>query len=170
MSCMVYLLKAGISLSPAVMIRPSFYESNTIIFESVTQRLFPYLSQHKEWVIVPESADLRNEAEALREHILKNHPQLDVEIKAFQVSDKPLGVLSKPKVQLSAFSQESFIISKQCVHMKRLNEKCFKEVSLHKSRRKFKELTKNHFMMTSYLDTHFLVLMQRQREQNTSPF
>lgn len=159
--CMVYLLKTGISLSPAVMIRPSIYNSENVILESAVQRLFPYFSQYKEWVIIPELKELENQAEALKARILKDHPSINVEIKAFKESDSPLRVLSQQTIMVSAFIPTNYDISLKCKNMQRLDYKCFKEVSLHKSRRKFKDSKKKYFMMTSYLDTNFLVLLQK---------
>lgn len=161
--CMVYLLKTGISLSPAVMIRPSVYATEDVILESSVQRLFPYFSQYKEWVIVPESQDLKNKAEALKVLILKEHPNTRIEIKAFNDSEAPLRVLSRQTIFLSPFLANDFPISTRCKNMQRLDYKCFKEVSLHKSRRKFKDLSKDYFMMTAYLDTNFLILIQKRR-------
>lgn len=160
--CMVYLLKTGISLSPAVMIRPSVYSTEDVILESTVQRLFPYFSQYKEWVIVPEFKELENQAEVLKTLILKHHPNIHIEIKAFSDSESPLRVLSRQTIMLSAFVPNDFPISAKCKNMQRLDYVCFKEVSLHKSRRKFKDLTKNYFMMTSYLDTNFLLLIQKR--------
>ena len=158
-ACMVYLLKTGISLAPAVLIKPSHYDSEPTVVAAVVQRLFPQLSQYKRWGV--SSAET---SQALAEMVVTEirNKHSDVALTRDIAVDNPNTLSSEGSARLyiQRFVRTGFSLSAECERMKRLNYKCFVEVSLHKSRRKIKDDGKKYFLMTSYLEKHFLLLIE----------
>lgn len=160
--CMFYLAKTGISLSPAVLIKPSTFTNETVPLKASIQRLFPQFSRNKSWSISPTPKSDPSLILQMKEHIKKKHPDvaLTEDPRALDYNEvlMPKETLT---IYVEAFKDEGFGISDVCNNMKRLNYKCFVEVSLHKSRRKMKDTSQKYFMLTSYLDSHFLLLIQQ---------
>jgi hypothetical protein len=159
--CMLFLWKNGISLSPAVLIKPSFLKTPDVIAHAVTQRLFPQLTQSREWrVFADESLLAQNTLGRLRDEIKNSHPDIKMEAMTPKGSEDAMVPSGDPVLYVQTFTFSDFSLSPQCENMKRLNYKCFVEVSLHKSRRKMKEENEKYFLMTSYMGKHFLLLLQ----------
>lgn len=158
-ACMVYLIKVGISLSPAVLIKPSQYESESTVVAAVVQRLFPHLSQYKRWGVTSEIKS-QTLAEMVGAEIRNKHSAVALTIDAAVNSTNMLSSEGPTRLYVHRFARTNFPLSRECESMKRLNYKCFVEVSLHKSRRKIKDDGKKYFLMTSYLEKHFILLVE----------
>jgi hypothetical protein len=158
-ACMVYLLKAGISLSPSVLIKPSHFDSESTVVAAGVQRLFPQLSQYKRWG-VSSTEQSQALAEMVVTEILNKHDDIALTRDIAVDSINTLSSEGSARLYIERFARTDFSLSTECVDMKRLNYKCFVEVSLHKSRRKIKDDGKKYFLMTSYLEKHFLLLIE----------
>lgn len=159
LACMVYLLRSGISLSPAVLIKPSHFSSQEMIAEAVVQRLFPQLTEYKNWELI---SALTSESELFVAQIRRAHSNVNVVAKSNLGNEQDvLDTTAEPRLYVQTYAAGSFDLSKDCETMKRLNYRCFVEISLHKSRRKMKDDGKKYFLMTSYLERHYLVLIQQ---------
>lgn len=163
-ACMVYLLKSGISLSPAVLIKPSHFSSQEQIADGVVRRLFPQLNENSQWQTKTPTAGLLS---SILDVIRAQHPRVTIEA---QNLDPEIQLESgeRPTLYVHVFPTSDFSLSKECEAMKRLNYKCFVEISLHKSRRKMKSDGKKYFLMTSYLERHYLVLVEEERADNNA--
>lgn len=156
---MVYLIKTGISLSPSVLIKPSHYDSESTAVAAVVQRLFPQLSQYKRWGLSSEPASLQL-AEMVGAEIRNKHSDVALTIDTAMDNPHTLSSEGSAHLYVQRFVRSEFPLSGECESMKRLNYKCLVEVSLHKSRRKIKNDGKKYFLMTSYLEKHFLLLIE----------
>ncbi len=158
-ACMVYLLKTGISLSPAVLIKPSHFDFESTVVVAGVQRLFPQLSQYKRWGV--SSAEQSQElAEKVLTEIRNKHDDIALTRDIAVDSINALSNEGSARLYIERFARTDFSLSAECEDMKRLNYKCFVEVSLHRSRRKIKDDGKKYFLMTSYLEKHFLLLIE----------
>ncbi len=158
LGCMIYLLRSGISLSPAVMIKPSHFSSEKVLAEAVVRRLFPQFNEVKHWQIYSPGSGTGKE---VMDVIAAAHGDVEVVRSDILSVEEQLHAEGLPRLYIQRFSASSYDLSKECETMKRLNYKCLVEISLHKSRRKMKEDERLYFMMTSYLDHHFLVLVEK---------
>lgn len=158
-ACMIYLIKTGISLSPAVLIKPSHFDSESTVVAATVQRLFPQLSEYKRWGV---TSDMKSQAlgDLIVSEIRKEHNDVALTMDAAFENPQPLQADGAARLYVQRFTRSEFPLSLECENMKRLNSKCFIEVSLHKSRRKIKDDGKKYFLMTSYLDRHFLLLVE----------
>lgn len=161
-ACMIYLVKTGISLTPAVMIKPSHFDGQGTVAHAVVTRLFPQFSENPVWHFKNTSVQTQETIAAIVGDIQKAHPSLKIETSNLTVDDKLLATDGEPHLYVQEFSKSDFALSPHCESMKRLDYKCFVEVSLHKSRRKMKEPDTKYFLMTSYVDKHYLLLIQTQ--------
>ncbi|MCC6138686.1 MAG: hypothetical protein IT287_08630 [Bdellovibrionaceae bacterium] len=160
-ACMVYLLNSGISLTPAVMIRPSTFENvNTIVTASV-QRLFPQLSEHQQWQFTNTSPYTLGAVSALAISAKQAHPSIQMRVNESLPDDSVLAPEQEMHLYVQTFLRNEFALTEECKKMKRLNYKCFVEVSLHKSGRKIKDSAAKYFLLTSYLDSHHLLLIEQ---------
>ncbi len=158
--CLLYLLRTGIGLSPALLIKPSTFTQESVIAPAVVQRLFPQLSQYKNWVIRTQGSSREQDSELLTKLLLQKHPQLLLQSNSGLPLEDELKSSAQKIISVERFKATEFSLSSECNNKKRLNYRCFVEVSLHKSRRKMKNKSKKYFLMTSYLDTHYLILIQ----------
>lgn len=159
--CMVYLLKSGISLSPAVMIKPSQFTSvNTVVAASV-QRLFPQLTEHQKWQFTNTSADTLGATSALAISAKHAHPGILIRVNELVLENSRLVPVQEKHLYVQTFSRSEFLLSEECKNMKRLNYRCLVEVSLHKSGRKIKDSNTKYFLLTAYLDSHYLLLIEQ---------
>lgn len=156
-ACMVYLLKSGISLAPAVLIKPSHYSSEAQIAESVAMRLFPQLNEYPSWQV---HGPLNPFTDLIVEKMKLQHPRVLFERQDMTLGNESLPRADTPILYIERFPSSTFELSSDCHSMKRLNYRCFVNISLHKSRRKMKADGKKYFLMTSYLERHFLLLVE----------
>lgn len=159
-ACMLYLVKKGISLTPAVLIKPSTFEGPGKVATSVVQRLFPQFSEDPSWQIKNTALDTQEITNLILSELQKSHPTVKTNVTDALPDESLLAAESEPHLYVQKFRSSDFPLSGHCENMKRLDYKCFVEVSLHKSRRKMKDTSVKYFMMTSYLDKHYLLLIQ----------
>lgn len=173
---MISLLRSGISLRVATLIKPSEIISTKQVAQAVVVRLYPDL-QTKKWMIYqtpPQSALPKELFENILEEIKKT-PVGEFELKtSFEDCGKHCAFLVDSEAFKSLFEKkfaeknneqqaepeyfrlviyqfdrtEPFL--EECETMQRLDEKCIRSLSIRDAQRKMKDATKKYFFLKKY--------------------
>lgn len=164
--CMAYLLKTGISLSPAVLIKPSLYQNEERIIAAAVMRLFPQLSQIQNWTIVFRIEHEEKVAKAVALAFKRSHANINVNVVPMLDPQLKLSDGKNAVLYIQQFHSDAFELKENCQFMQRLNYNCFVQVSLHKARRKMKPAKDKYFLLTAYLEKNFLLLIEKNAKNS----